>query len=38
MPEQNEPVPYMFVADEAFALTTNMMKPCAGVHNKGENI
>lgn len=35
LPEQNEPIPYTFVADEAFALTANMMKPYAGVHNKG---
>lgn len=35
LPNQNEPVPYTFVADDAFALTTNMLKPYSGIHNKG---
>lgn len=30
-----EKMPYVFVADSAFALTVNMMKPYAGTHNKG---
>lgn len=32
---QNKPVPYVFVADDAFALRENMLKPYAGVYNKG---
>ncbi|XP_063366264.1 uncharacterized protein LOC134654720 [Cydia amplana] len=35
LPSQEEKMPYFFVAGSAFALTVNMMKPCAGNHNKG---
>lgn len=35
LPNQNNPIPYAFEADDAFALTVNMMKPYAGVYNKG---
>lgn len=29
LPERNEPVPYLLVGDDAFALTNNLMKPYA---------
>lgn len=35
LPLKVTPLPYVFVADSAFALTENMMKPYAGTHNKG---
>ncbi|KAJ8939902.1 hypothetical protein NQ318_023243, partial [Aromia moschata] len=35
VPQKQMPLPYVFVADSAFALTENMMKPYAGTHNKG---
>ncbi|XP_061717029.1 uncharacterized protein LOC133524889 isoform X1 [Cydia pomonella] len=35
LPSKEEKMPYVFVADSAFALTVNMMKPYAGNHNKG---
>lgn len=31
----NTPLPYILVADDAFALTTCMMKPYPGVYRKG---
>jgi hypothetical protein len=31
LPNTNRPLPYVFVADDAFKLTTNMMKPYAGL-------
>lgn len=33
--QKETPLPYVFVADSAFALTENMLKPYAGIHNKG---
>ncbi|CAH2021440.1 unnamed protein product [Acanthoscelides obtectus] len=35
LPLKVTPLPYVLVADSAFALTENMMKPYAGTHNKG---
>lgn len=35
LPSQEKPMPYVFVADEAFALTTNMLKPYPGTYDKG---
>lgn len=35
LPGKETPVPYIFVADSAFALSENIMKPYAGNHNKG---
>ncbi|KAJ8913932.1 hypothetical protein NQ315_005730 [Exocentrus adspersus] len=35
LPGRNQHVPFVFVADEAFALSENIMKPYSGVHPKG---
>ena len=35
LPSQHENLPYVFVADDAFALSANIMKPFPGVHRKG---
>lgn len=35
LPLKEEKMPYVFLADSAFALTENMMKPYAGNHNRG---
>ncbi|CAH1987006.1 unnamed protein product [Acanthoscelides obtectus] len=35
LPGRNKEMPYVFVADEAFALTENIMKPYSGRHRKG---
>lgn len=35
LPNTNASLPYVFLTDEAFALSTNMMKPYLGVHEKG---
>lgn len=35
LPDRNEDVPFVFVADEAFALSENIMKPYSGLHPKG---
>lgn len=35
LPGKNKEVPYVILADEAFALTKNIMKPYSGVHNIG---
>lgn len=35
LPLKNDPLPYVIVADSAFALTENMMKPYPGIHDKG---
>ncbi|XP_066150290.1 uncharacterized protein, partial [Euwallacea fornicatus] len=35
LPGRNEKVPFVFVADEAFALSQNIMKPYSGLHVKG---
>lgn len=32
-----DPMPYVFVGDDAFALTTLMLKPYPGVHDKGSS-
>lgn len=33
----DDPMPYVFVEDDAFALTTRMLKPYPGVHDKGSS-
>lgn len=35
LPLQEKPLPYVFVADDAFSLTVNMMKLYPGVYDKG---
>lgn len=35
LPNLNEPMPYVFLADKTFALTTHIMKPFSGIHKKG---
>lgn len=35
LPAQDESLPYVFVGDDAFALSKNMMKPYSGVYEKG---
>lgn len=35
LPFQEDSTPYVFVADDAFALSSNIMKPFPGVHEKG---
>lgn len=35
IPSLNKTMPYVFLADEAFALTTHIMKPYSGIHEKG---
>lgn len=35
LPNTNVSLPYVFVVDKAFALSTNIMKPYSGVHEKG---
>lgn len=35
LPLQEKPLSYVFVADDAFSLTVNMMKPYPGVYDKG---
>lgn len=35
LPQLSLPVPYVFVGDEAFQVTTNLMKPFSGLHDKG---
>lgn len=35
LPHRQKDVPYVFLGDEAFALTENVMKPFSGDHNKG---
>jgi len=35
LPNTNVSLPYVFLTDEALALSTNMMKPYSGVHEKG---
>lgn len=35
LPLREERLPYVFVADSAFALTENMLKPYPGLHAKG---
>lgn len=35
LPQLSLPVPYVFVGDEAFQLTSNLMKPFSGLHDKG---
>lgn len=37
LPGRNKPVPYTFVADEAFPLKNNIMKPYPGSHEKGSS-
>lgn len=37
LPSKNEPVPYVFVGDEAFALSKHLMKPYSGVFEKGNS-
>lgn len=32
---ENRPMPYVFVGDEAFPLTSRIMKPYSGIHDKG---
>lgn len=34
LPLTSNPIPYVFVGDEAFKLTLNVMKPFSGLHNK----
>lgn len=34
LPQLSLPIPYVFVGDEAFQLTPNVMKPFSGLHNK----
>lgn len=34
LPQLSIPMPYVFVGDEAFQLTSNVMKPFSGLHNK----
>lgn len=35
LPERNKNIPHFFIGDEAFALTTNLMKAFPGNHEKG---
>ncbi|XP_066600968.1 uncharacterized protein [Prorops nasuta] len=35
LPNKDEPIPYVFVGDDAFPLSNNLMKPYSGIHNKG---
>lgn len=35
LPSCEEPLPYVFVGDDAFALTTHLLKPYPGIHDKG---
>lgn len=35
LPSRSKEIPFMFVADEAFALSENIMKPFSGIHPKG---
>jgi len=37
LPFQEKSLPFVFVADDAFPLTINIMKPYRGVYNKGTN-
>jgi len=37
LPFQEKPLPFVFVADDAFPLTVNIMKPYRSVYNKGTN-
>jgi len=35
LPNKNVSLPYVFVVDKAFALSTSIMKPYSGVYEKG---
>lgn len=35
LPQRSLPIPYVFVGDEAFQLSPNIMKPFSGCHDKG---
>lgn len=35
LPGQQAPMPYVFVADDAFPLSSRIMKPYPGTHKKG---
>ncbi len=37
LPERHTPVPYVIVADNAFPLTRNILKPFSGSFEKGTN-
>lgn len=38
MPRRDIKILYVFLSDEAFALTENFMKPFSGTHSKGSTV
>lgn len=37
LPQRQQKVPFVFIADDAFPLQTHIMKPYPGTHSKGSN-